>query len=155
MPRFLARAPYGARTGGGAIEAFAFEEVLDEDMDGATGRPPADALPWASSAYLCALALARSLAAADDDPEDASGEAPGEIDDLPYFSFRAGGDMEMYPIAEAFWGPRAAEAALARGLMPVLSVRDRNAVRVVRLQSIAEPACALGGGLGPSDAEVP
>jgi type VI secretion system protein ImpC len=144
LPRFLARAPYGAKTGGGAIESFSFEEISETTG----GRPQADALPWASSAYLCALALAQSLAVGDDDQKrDGDGDgAADEIDDLPYFSFRHDGDVEMYPIAEAFWGPRAADAALSRGLMPVLSVRDRNAVRVVRLQSIAEPAGALGGG---------
>ena len=125
LPRFLARAPYGAKTT--AIDAFAFEEI--------DGRPAPEALCWASSAFLCALALARS-----EEADDAN-----EIDDLPFFSFRSEGDVEMYPTAEVFWGQRAADAALARGLMPLLSARDRNAVRLVRLQSIADPPRALGG----------
>ena len=132
LPRFLCRAPYGAKTG--PIDAFPFEEIGD--------RPEADALPWASSAFLAALVLSRTMAAGDA-ADDGDGDG-GEIDDLPYFSFRAEGEVEMYPTAEAFWGQRAADAALARGLMPVLSVRDRNAVRLVRLQSIADPPGALG-----------
>jgi predicted component of type VI protein secretion system len=115
------------------IEAFAFEEI--------EGRPAPEALCWASSAFLCALALASGEEA--DDWSD--------IDDLPFFSFRSDGDVEMYPSAEVFWGQRAAEAALSRWLMPVLSARDRNAVRLVRLQSIADPPCALGGGAAPRD----
>jgi type VI secretion system protein ImpC len=127
LPRFLARAPYGAKSGAGAIDAFRFEE--------STGAPQHDALCWASSAFLCALVLAAG--------EDA--EPSGEIDDLPFVSFRAAGETEMYPAAEVFWSERAATAVLLRGLMPVLCQRDRNSVRIVRLQSIADPPAPLGG----------
>src|SRR5262249_22088199 len=125
LPRFLARAPYGAKTG--AIEAFAFEEI--------EGRPAPEALCWASGAFLCALALARGEEADDG----------GALDALPFFPFRSEGEVEMVPSAEVFWGQRAADAALARGLVPLLSARDRNAVRLVRLQSIADPPGALRG----------
>jgi predicted component of type VI protein secretion system len=131
LPRFLARAPYGAKTT--AIDAFAFEEI--------EGRPLPEMLCWATSAFLCALALAGG-AEADDSHE---------VDDLPFFSFRSDGDVEMYPSAEVFWGQRAADAALSRGLMPLLSARDRNAVRLVRLQSIADPPRALGDGAASDD----
>ena len=126
LPRFLARAPYGRKTTG--IDAFAFEEI--------EGRPVPEALCWASSAFLCALTLARGHEADDSD----------EIDDLPFFSFLSEGDVEMYPSTEVFWGQRAADAALSRGLMPLLSARDRNSVRLVRLQSIADPPRPLGAG---------
>ena len=69
-----------------------------------------------------------------------------EVDDLPFFSFRSEGEVEMYPIAEVLWGQRAADAALARGLIPMVGARDRNVVRVVRHQSIADPPRALGAG---------
>ncbi|HET6149741.1 MAG TPA: type VI secretion system contractile sheath large subunit [Polyangia bacterium] len=134
LPRFLARAPYGARTG--AIESFRFEEI--------DGQPEAETLCWASSAFLCALALARAA-----DPD--GGDGADEIDDLPFFSFRNQGELEMYPLAEVFWGQRAADAALARGLTPVLGARDRNIARIVRLQSISDPPSALGDGLGIGD----
>jgi len=125
LPRFLARAPYGAKTT--KIDAFAFEEI--------EGRPAPEALCWASGAFLSALALARGEEEADDS---------GDIDDLPFFTFRSEGDVEMYPNAEVFWGQRAADAALARGLVPLLCSRNRSAVRLVRLQSIADPPRALG-----------
>jgi type VI secretion system protein ImpC len=128
LPRFLARAPYGAKTT--TIDSFAFEEI--------DGRPTPTALCWASSAYLCALALARG-----DDADDSQDSY--EIDDLPFFSFRSEGDVEMYPTAEVFWGQRAVDGALVRGLMPMLGARDRNVVRLVRVQSIADPPSALGG----------
>jgi type VI secretion system protein ImpC len=124
LPRFLARAPYGAKTG--AIDAFPFEEI--------EARPAPEALCWASGAFLWALALARG-----EEAEDAD-----EIDDLPFFSFRSDGDIEMYPSAEVFWGQRAADAALSRGLVPLLCARNRNAVRLARQQSVADPPRALG-----------
>jgi hypothetical protein len=37
------------------------------------------------------------------------------------------------------------EGILARGIMLLVSFRDRDAVRLVRLQSIADPPAALGG----------
>jgi type VI secretion system protein ImpC len=131
LPRFLARAPYGAKTT--AIDAFTFEEI--------DGRPAPESLCWGNGAFLGALALART-----EDGGDAE-----EIDDLPFFSFRSEGDVEMYPTAEVFWGERAADAVLARGLIPALSARDRNAVRLVRLQSIGDPPRALGGGADSGD----
>ena len=67
LPRFLARAPYGAKTT--AIDAFPFEEI--------EGRPVPEALCWASSAFLCALAFTGG--------EEA--DASDEIDDLPFFTF--------------------------------------------------------------------
>jgi type VI secretion system protein ImpC len=126
LPRFLARAPYGAKTV--AVDAFDFEEI--------EGRPAPEALCWASGAFLCALTLARGEEADDSN----------EIDDLPFFTFRSEGDVEMYPNAEVFWGQRAADAAIARGLVPLLCSRNGNAVRLVRVQSIADPPLALGAG---------
>jgi hypothetical protein len=134
MPRFLARAPYGAKAGG-AIDAFPFDEI--------DGAPAHDAFLWSNPAFLCGLLLAREAARNDDDDDGA--DSGNEIDDLPFFSYRHEGEVEMQPSAEVFWSERAATAVMMRGLMPVMSQRDRNAVRVVRLQSIADPPSALGG----------
>jgi type VI secretion system protein ImpC len=42
-------------------------------------------------------------------------------------------------------GEAAADAISRQGLMPVMSYRNRNAVRLLRWQSVAEPARALQG----------
>jgi len=47
--------------------------------------------------------------------------------------------------AEEYLTERAAEAMLNRGLMPLMSYRNRNAVRLMRFQSIAEPLKTLSG----------
>jgi len=40
---------------------------------------------------------------------------------------------------------RAGQALLERGLIPLLSSKNRNAIRVMRVQSIADPAQPLSG----------
>jgi hypothetical protein len=47
--------------------------------------------------------------------------------------------------AEVVLGERAIEAILDRGLMPLLSIRDRDAVRLGRWPSLARPAQPLAG----------
>ena len=66
-----------------------------------------------------------------------------EIDDLPAHTYRDGGEARMQACAEAFLGERAVAALLGRGVMPLVSARDRNAVRVPRLQSLADPPTEL------------
>jgi type VI secretion system protein ImpC len=41
--------------------------------------------------------------------------------------------------------PKAGQALLERGLMPLLSYRNRPAARLLRWQSVAQPAQALRG----------
>ena len=54
-------------------------------------------------------------------------------------------ESKMKPCAEAFLSVRSGEVMLASGLMPVLSFKGRDAVRVMRIQSIADPPKALCG----------
>lgn len=67
----------------------------------------------------------------------------GEIGGLPVHSFRVAGDKQTTPCAEAWLSEKAAEAILGCGLMPVLSIRGRDSVRLVSLQSISDPTRPL------------
>lgn len=127
-PRFLARAPYGAKSGGGPIDAFPFEEM--------PGRPDAAGLLWSNPAFLCAVLLM----------SDGDVESAGEVPDLPFVSYRVDGESEMYPSAEVFLSERAATALITRGLTPLVCARDRNSVRVPAFASLAEPSAPLGAG---------
>ena len=49
------------------------------------------------------------------------------------------------PCAEVVLSDRAAEIILDGGLMPVLSLRDQDVVRLARFQSIADPLAPLAG----------
>jgi type VI secretion system protein ImpC len=135
LPRFLLRLPYGARTE--PAEAFAFEEMESEASH--------DSLLWGNPALACAMLIAAAFA------ESGWSMQPGDylqIDDLPAYSYDEGGETVLKAVAEAYLTETAAEQILERGLMPLLSYRNRNAARLMRFQSLAHPAAALQGPWG-------
>lgn len=131
-PRLLLRLPYGKRSD--PLEGFAFEEF--------------DALPvheeflWGNGALAVALAVGRSFNARgwDFEPFDER-----EIGDLPAFTYMLDGERELQACAERYLSEEAGLALLAAGLMPLMSHRNRNALTVLRLQSLALPAQGLAG----------
>ena len=62
---------------------------------------------------------------------------------LPFSLSHADGEKQAKPCAEALLSEKAADVILSRGLMPVLSVRGRDAVLLVSLRSISDPASPL------------
>ena len=71
-----------------------------------------------------------------------------DLGDLPALTVETDGERTLFPCGEAWLGERAGQRLLAQGLMPVLSYRDRNAVRLLRFQSLADPLAALAGPWG-------
>ena len=132
IPRFMLRLPYGKKTN--PIEAFDFEEMPD-------AAAHQDYL-WGNPAFACALLLAQSFS------EYGWEMRPGmqaEIDGLPLHVYQQDGESELKPCAEALLTEEAAERILEYGIMPLVWMKGRDAVRVVRFQSIAEPLQALSG----------
>jgi len=132
MPRVLMRLPYGKSTV--VTDRFAFEELQ--------GARTHEQLLWANPALACALLLGRSFMEAGWEMEP-GGEL--EIDDLPAYTRNEEGESRLQACAEAFISERAAQAILDRGVMPFLSFRNRSAIRVMRLQSLASPPAPLAG----------
>lgn len=132
MPRVLLRQPYGP--GSDAIESFPFSELPAER--------PHESYLWGSAAFLCGQHLLEAFA--NDGWAMELGGSGGEVGGLPVHSFKKDGEKETMPCAEAWLPEKAADAILARGMMPVLSVRGRDAVLLVSLRSIAEPGAAAG-----------
>jgi len=131
-PRLLQRLPYGARTD--PVDGFAFEEQGAE--------PDPATLLWGSPALACALLIGRAFEARGWQME------PGDVvqlDELPAYTYELDGLPRLYPCAEAYFSERVMGAVLGCGVMPFVSFRDRNAVRLARFQSIAEPLRALAG----------
>lgn len=133
LPRFLLRLPYGAATD--EIEAFEFEELasLDENHD---------AYLWGNPAVGCAMLIATAF------QTRGWSLQPGDcldLDSLPVHTFKVAGESRMKPCAEVLLGTRAVDSILSDGLMPLLSYKNRDAVRVARFQSIADPPAALSG----------
>ncbi|MDG4552536.1 MAG: type VI secretion system contractile sheath large subunit [Candidatus Contendobacter sp.] len=132
LPRVLLRLPYGQKTE--PVEAFAFEE-----MPG--GRDPGAYL-WGNPALVCARLIAAAFA------ENGWDFSPGdvlELDDCPAHVYEAAGERAMQPATEVLLSERAMLEILARGPMPLLGHRQRNAIRLARFQSLADPPAALAG----------
>ena len=66
-----------------------------------------------------------------------SGGFDGEIGDLPAFTYMEHGEPTLKPCAEFCMTERAAAEVLARGIIPLVSYRNRNAVRLIRLSRLA------------------
>ncbi len=128
LPRMLLRQPYGRKSD--PIEAFNFEEL--------PAGTDHEAFLWGNAAFAGALVMARLL-----DPDGPPPDA-GTIAGLPAFVVAADGPR-LQPCAEACLTERAVQAVLARGVMPLVSVKNADVVRLVRLQSIADPPTPLLG----------
>jgi type VI secretion system protein ImpC len=132
LPRFLLRLPYGRETS--AVESFDFEEF--------SGPPSHSGYLWGNPAFAMALLLAQSFS-------DAGWEMrPGslsQIDNLPLHTYRIEGDSQLKPCAEVLLTEESVERILDRGLIPLVSFKGRDSVRVGRFQSIAEPQRPLAG----------
>ncbi len=132
LPRVLLRLPYGKETD--RAEYLDFEEVKPERSH--------EAYLWGNPALACALLIGQSFLARSWEME------PGdELDliDLPAHVYEEDGERHLQPCAEVLLTERAGEAILNRGLMPLLSYKNRNAARLMRFQSIAEPSRPLSG----------
>ena len=132
LPRFLLRLPYGKKTD--PIESFDFEEMPED--------PSHEDYLWANPAFACAGLLAQSFS------EYGWQMRPGvhaQIDGLPLHVYERDGESELKPCGEALLTEDAAEWILEKGLMPLVSLKRQDAVRLVRFQSIAEPVRALSG----------
>ena len=126
-PRWLCRAPFEEE-----VDGLRFQEGVD-------GRR--DALLWAHPAWLVAAALAGGRA---------EGQSIGEvsrevqvIDGLPLYTYEEDGEIVAVPCAEAWMTDAQVQALADGGLTPVVSYRQRDAVALPRLQSVADPTTPL------------
>lgn len=132
LPRFLLRLPYGKQTD--PIESFNLEEM--------PAAPEHEDYLWGNPAFACALLLAQSFS------EEGWELRPGvrsEIDGLPLHVYLRNGESELQPCSEALLTEDAAARIMQLGVMPLVTMKGRDAVRLVRFQSIAEGPRALAG----------
>ena len=129
-PRLLLRQPYGK--GSDPIDTFRFEEFA--------GPPRHDEFLWGHASLAPALLMGRSFTARGWDME------PGderEIGDLPAFTVVRDGARELQACGERYLTETEIQKLLSAGLIPIASRRDRNAVVVVRFQSVSDPPAPL------------
>jgi type VI secretion system protein ImpC len=130
-PRFLLRLPYGREAS--VLERFEFEEIRAANHDGYL---------WGNPALACACLLAQTFSETGWNME---GRLYRDVGDLPAHFYDDDGQPRMKPCAEAVLLERAVERILDFGIMPLQSFADRGAIRLVRLQSLADPPTALAG----------
>lgn len=126
-PRYLARQPYGKSSD--PIAGFAFEELPENRAH--------EAYLWANGAFIAAHLAARQPAGLGSD----SLRQGGEISGLPWIHYRENGDTEVVPCAEVWLSEKANRTLAERGLTGLVSVRDRNAVRI----EAGVPVASRGG----------
>ena len=132
LPRFLLRLPYGKKTL--PPESFDFEEF--------TELPVHEDYLWGNPAFAVALLLAQSFSEAGWEMRPGT---TSEIDRLPLHVSGRAGESVSTPCSEALLTEDAVEGILDAGLMPLVSFKDQDRVRLGRFQSIADPPRGLAG----------
>lgn len=122
MPRFLARLPYGRETD--PTEVFSFEE-----FDGNH-----DHYVWSNPAFACATLLAKSFRR---NGWEMAENIAREIDNLPMHVYQEDGETKTKPCAEIPMTEAGVQKMVNNGIIPLISFRDTDKVRVGSFQSIA------------------
>lgn len=131
LPRFLLRLPYGKATS--PVEKFPFEEMPESVHQHYL---------WGNPAFCCVLLLGQSFL------KEGWELRPGtirRIDDLPLHVYQEDGESCAKPCAEVLMTERTADSLMEQGIMPLASLKEQDAVLLVRFQSIADPPGALAG----------
>lgn len=132
LPRFLLRLPYGQDTE--AIEPFQFEEMTDDirHENYLWGHPAIAALLLIGSAFT----------------DSGWSMRPGQYQDIKGLPLHVHEDEAghcLTPCAETLLTEQAAYRIIEEGLMPLLSLKGQDTVRLARFQSIADPPTPLAG----------
>jgi type VI secretion system protein ImpC len=119
LPRFLLRLPYGARTS--AIASFPFEEMPAEPVHAhyLWGNP--------ALAFLTLLTAGGAL----------------NLEGLPIHTYEHEGKLQMTPCAETWMTETQILALIDLGLMPLVSFRDSDRVRLAGFRAINGEELAL------------
>jgi type VI secretion system protein ImpC len=122
-PEILLRSPYGPETE--PVESFAFEE-------GGRAEQPEDYL-WGSASFAVARVVTRAYGE-DGDLSDLARHT--ELENLPIHVYREDDEVRQQgPVREIMTEPRL-EACQLMGLIPVVTPRGRDNLRIVSLRSL-------------------
>jgi len=133
LPRFLLRLPYGRKTSD--IDSFDFTEM--------PGEPDHEHYLWGNSAIGAAVALA--VAFEQGGWENLSSSIDPELEGLPVHTFGPAAGPRMTPCAETWMTDELAMLLIDEGFLAFASLRHRDAIRLLRVQSISKSAPQLRG----------
>lgn len=132
VPRFLARVPYGEQSE--PTESFYFEEFTPSQKH--------EQFLWANPSFLCAFLFAQSF---QQSGWGLMSDIKQDIQGLPMYLYKDGYESKMKPCVEVSISEINCEKLLKQGLMPLISFRDTDKVRLAQLQSIAFSSSRLKG----------
>ena len=130
LPRFLLRLPYGKATS--EVESFAFEEMPESVHRNYL---------WGNPGFACACRLGEAFRNEGWQLRPGRGQIAG----LPLHVYKVDRDSVAKPCAEVLLSERDAEFLLDNGMIPLASVKDQDAIVLLRIQSIADPVAPLAG----------
>ncbi len=125
LPRFLARLPYGEDTE--PLETFAFEEF--------TAVPVHDEYLWANPCFAAAALLTRSFAELG---WEMGTNLRQDLEGLPLYMYKRDSEKVYTPCAEALLSQNAAQEILDRGLMPLVTYKNTDRIRLLQFRSASE-----------------
>jgi type VI secretion system protein ImpC len=131
IPRLMLRMPYGEKND--PTENFSFEEL--------DAAPVHNQYLWANSIFACAVLLAESFRSGGWEME----RFAQDLENLPVHIYKEAGETKIKPGAELVMTQNAAEKIMEHGLMPLISFKDSDRVRLARLQSISSNSSTLRG----------
>lgn len=132
FPRLMLRLPYGSDTEPTDIPGF--EEF--------TPNFAHEQYVWGNPAFGCAYALADAFR---ENGWDMQAGGFLELSDLPIHNYQRNGEKQTKPAAEAFLTDRAGSKIQDRGVIPLLSIKGRDAAKFAGFHSIASPTKPLLG----------
>jgi type VI secretion system ImpC/EvpB family protein len=130
-PRFLLRLPYGHDSS--PLERFDFVELP---------TAPHESYLWGNPAFACVCLIGQTFS---ETGWNMAGRLYRDLGDLLTHVYHDHGESRAKPCAEAVLLDRAVERILDFGIVPLQSFADRSAIRLVGLQSIADPPASLAG----------
>ena len=128
LPRFLLRLPYGKETE--PTEEFDFEEL--ETQRDETARH--ESYLWTNPVFAITYLLGKGFS------EEGWHFRPTdrlEIEGLPLHTYEHDGESDIKPCAETLLTLRGAQKIIDRGLMPLLSMKESDTIRLGMFQSIS------------------
>lgn len=129
---FLGRLPYGRRYD--TVETFEFEE-----FDGDFGHSD---LLWINPAFGLLLVLAQSFRRAG---WEMGRSLVHDLSGLPFVHYESNGETLTVPCGETVMTESMNERILEAGLIPLLTIRDTDRIKIGRIQSIQPGGRKLAG----------
>lgn len=127
MPRLLSRLPYGADTD--PLETFAFEEF--------DGVPNHDGYVWANGCFAAGQLLAETYSAYGWDMGRALKQ---DLEGMPVHVYKEGTETVYKPCSEVLLTDKAFQKMMDIGLMPFITYKNSDRVKLGRFQSVADTA---------------